>query len=81
MKRGKTCADDGLVAEMLKESSDKLLTCIAELFKDILTGHGSPPDTWKKTRLIVLFKKGDALLPKNYRPISILPVMCKLFSA
>ena len=28
----------------------------------------------------VLFKKGDADLPKNYRPISIIPVLAKLFS-
>ena len=38
------------------------------------------PATWSVSRLVVLFKKGDATLPKNYRPIAIIPVLSKLFS-
>ena len=30
--------------------------------------------------MIVLFKKGDAAMPKNYRPIAIIPVLAKLYS-
>ena len=44
--------------------------------------HGSVdvPEVWCKSRLVILFKKGDATLPKNYRPVAIISVMCKLFS-
>ena len=31
--------------------------------------------------MVVLFKKGDPQVPKNYRPIAILPVLYKLFSS
>ena len=39
-----------------------------------------PPAQWKSTKLKVLFKKGDPHAPQNYRPISIIPVLSKLFS-
>ena len=38
------------------------------------------PSEWQVARLLVIFKKGDATDTKNYRPISIVPVMSKLFS-
>jgi len=43
-------------------------------------GLQEPPESWKVCKLNVIFKKGDATLPKNYRPISIIPVMSKVFS-
>ena len=42
--------------------------------------HQNIPSVWTLTRLVVLYKKGDATLPNNYRPIAIIPVLCKLFS-
>ena len=39
-----------------------------------------PPEEWRNTKLVVIFKKGDPTLPSNYRPIAILPIMYKLFS-
>ena len=38
------------------------------------------PSAWKKTKLVVIFKKGDPKLPSNYRPIAIIPILYKLFS-
>ena len=46
----------------------------------ILQGSVDPPDVWCISRLVVLYKKGDATLPKNYRPIAIISVLSKLFS-
>ena len=79
-KRCRTGADDGLVAEMLKTGHTGLLELLAEYFSDILAGKLDPPDEWKIAGLTVFFKKGDAREPRNYRPISIIPVMAKLFS-
>ena len=39
-----------------------------------------PPSEWKVARLSIIFKKGEKHLLKNYKPISIIPVMAKLFS-
>jgi hypothetical protein len=80
MKTHKTGADEGLVAEMIKLGHQPFLRCIAHLFNDLLKGTTTPPATWRTTKLKVLFKKGDPSLPQNYRPISIIPVMAKLFS-
>ena len=76
LKKGRTCADDGLLAEMLQTNCQDLLESIASLFTDILRGHACAPSSWKRSRLFVLFKKGEPELPKNYRPIAIIPVLC-----
>ena len=53
---------------------------MAGLFSDLLYGRKLPTDAWKRGRMTVLFKKGDAEFPQNYRPLSIVPVMAKVFS-
>jgi len=80
LKNGKTGAEDGLVAEMLKTSHKPLIAAIVSFFNQLLRGDQLPPPEWRNTMMKVLFKKGDALLLGNYRPISIIPVMAKLFS-
>jgi hypothetical protein len=80
LRNGKTGAEDGLVAEMLKAGSDTLIEALAAFLNDILQDDLDTPDTWKKVKLKVIFKKGDPELPKNYRPISIIPVLAKLYS-
>jgi hypothetical protein len=80
LKNGRTGAEDGLVAEMLKTGSRTLIEALTAFFNDILQNDLDTPDTWKKVKLKVIFKKGDPELPKNYRPISIIPVLAKLYS-
>ena len=36
------------------------------------------PLAWKKSKVVPLHKKGDPLSPKNFRPVSILPVVSKI---
>eukprot|EP00973_Karenia_brevis_P080662 11189936-Karenia_brevis.AAC.1 len=38
------------------------------------------PEMWRQTFITLLHKKGDTRQPGNYRPISLLPIMYKLFS-
>ena len=80
MQTGRAKDDAGIVAEMVKASCAELLQCILEVFNKILTQEAEPPDKWKSTKLVVIFKKGDIESPKNYRPIAILPILYKLFS-
>ena len=72
--------ESGVIAEMLKDGSKSLLAAIRDLFNDVLSFTQQPPDEWRKTKLIVIFKKGDPNCPGNYRPIAILPILYKLFS-
>ena len=80
LRSGKAADAKGIFAEMIKLSGATLAEILAEIFNDILMGRGEVPDVWKKNRLRVLFKKGDVKSLENYRPISILPILLKLFS-
>ena len=79
MKKGKAADQGGLVVEMLQLASDDLLGSIAALFDEVLFSCEAPCE-WKKSRISVLFKKGDPKMPGNYRPITLLPILYKLFS-
>ena len=37
------------------------------------------PDFWKNARITPIFKEGDGAVKSNYRPISVLPVISRLF--
>ena len=37
------------------------------------------PTQWKQTLITVLHSSGDARLPNNYRPITIIPLLYKVF--
>ena len=37
------------------------------------------PDSFKKSKITPIFKKGDSSLLVNYRPISLLPTISKIF--
>ena len=81
LKRRKACAEDGLVAEMLKDGGRDMIDAISDVFADLLNGETRAPESWNISKIVVLFKKGDATLPKNYRPIAIIPVLSKLYSS
>ena len=36
------------------------------------------PDTWKKSTIGPVHKKGDNQIANNYRPVSLLPICCKI---
>ena len=80
LKSGKSSDSSGIVAEMLKFGGQSLRTIILELFNDITKSDALSPDSWKKSRLTVIFKKNDPKLVSNYRPIAIIPILYKLFS-
>ena len=77
--KGKACADDGLLTEMLAACDDNFLKPVAEIFTSIMEGSLPVPRSWLLGKIILLYKKGDATLPQNYRPITILPVLYKVF--
>ena len=46
---------------------------------NIAISEGIYPDPLKLTKVIELYKNDDKTDPKNYRPISLLPIIAKLF--
>ena len=59
MKAGRACGEDCLYAEMLKTQRQGLIDTIAIIFTDILHGKVEAPAAWCKSRLAILYKKGD----------------------
>ena len=80
MRNGKAKDSGGIIAEMIKDGNGDLWDAVLEMFNDILKPDHEPPAAWKRSRLVVIFKKGDPTKASNYRPIAILPVLYKVFS-
>ena len=79
LRTNRASGNDGLTAEMLQTGHEPLLVHMSEMFSGILGGDLDPPAAWKVSRLSLIFKNGERDLPKNYRPVSIIPIMSKLF--
>ena len=67
-----------LSPRILKESSNALSFPISLIFNNIII-CGHYPDVLKIACVTALFKSGDELDPNNYRPISSLPLLNKIF--
>ena len=75
------CKDTaGIKAEMLKMGGESLVDVLLELYNRVVTQTMEIPKSWKHSVITVLYKSGDAMLPQNYRPICIIPILYKLFS-
>ena len=77
LKNNKALGDTWISAELLKQLSDTLAPALAIVFNHVRY-HGTPP-SWNKVHLLSLFKKGDPSLPSNYRGLSIMGVLPKLY--
>ena len=63
---------------MIKISGDALMPPLITIFNNIIT-TGIYPTSWKKANIVPIRKKEDKTLVKNYRPISLLPILAKIF--
>ena len=81
LKNGKASGHDKIVNEMLKSSNDMMISAYVKLFNIILdTGH--IPDNWTIGIIKPIFKnKGSKNDTDNYRGITLLSCLGKLFTA
>lgn len=81
LKNSKTPGGDEILNEYLKLTKDQMLPIYTSFFNLILnTGH--VPDQWLEGKIRPIYKnKGDTLDPNNYRPITLLSCLGKLFTA
>lgn len=79
LKSDKSPGPDGIPNETLKLGRTILTPIITNLF-NIIIKEQSVPEQWTKSNIILLYKKGDPKDIENYRPISLLPSLYKLFS-
>ena len=73
-----SCGHDNINNTLLKSISNEINSCITLIInQSIFTG--SYPENLKLAKVIPIFKKKDKLEINNYRPISVLPVISKVF--
>ena len=69
---------DGISNKLLKMLKFELSKPLNLIINQMIT-TGVFPDSFKISKIIPLFKKGDSSLLSNYRPISLLPTISKIF--
>ena len=78
LKNNKTGGNDGLVGELFKYGGSGMANLLKALYEVVWTEEGIPKQ-WRKGLIVSLYKKGDVEDPGNYRGITLLNVVGKLF--
>jgi exonuclease III len=63
---------------LIKNIKNLIISPLKKLFNECIR-TGTYPDCFKTAKVIPIFKKGDPDNPSNYRPISLIPVLSKVF--
>jgi len=77
LKANKATGLNKISARLLKISAHEIAPSVVKLL-NLSIRTGQFPKLWKCTKITALFKSGDRTNVSNYRPISILPTLCKI---
>ncbi|XGW33719.1 hypothetical protein V3C99_017837 [Haemonchus contortus] len=79
MPKGRAPGADGSSLEALQACSHRIHCALTQRFTRYVNDCKAP-DAWRKSKTTLLFKKGDKEHLDNYRPITLLPVIYKVFT-
>ena len=77
LKPSHSCEHDNISSNVLKIIAMELSPCLTLIINQVLS-TGQFPKNLKTAKVIPIHKTGEKSLMKNYRPISILPVVSKI---
>ena len=78
VKTAKSFGTDNITSFFMKLALPYIENSLTFLFNTSIE-TSQFPDSWKVARITQIFKDGDKTEKSNYRPISVLPVISKLF--
>ena len=76
----KSPGPDSIVNEVINYCSPVTIKCYTKLYNLVLDS-GYSPETWQYSLLVPIFKSGDSKDPNNYRGISLINAIAKIFSS
>ena len=74
----KAHSHDHISIRMIKSCDKAILEPLSIIYKNCID-TGIFPDSWKKSNTVPVPKKWDKELLENYRPVSLLPILGKVF--
>ena len=80
LKAKKAAGDDGIIPEFFKHANNDVMEYMVNLF-NILYEKGIYPAEWTNAIIVPIFKKGEKSDPSNYRGISLLNIMWKIYKS
>ena len=80
LKKNRAAGYDGIAAELLKADAEASADALVVLFSRIWLQEEVPED-WLRGLIVKLPKKGDLSLSDNWRGITLLCIICKVFAA
>ena len=78
LKRNKATGLDELPSGLLKDCANNISEPLCYIM-NLSIKTSTVPNIWKSAKAVPIFKSGNHDLPENYRPISVLPVLSKVF--
>ena len=78
IKNNKSAGSDGIVGELIKYGGEPMCEMLLALFK-LVWNNEHVPTYWREGLIVSLFKKGDREDPGNYRGITLLNIVSKLY--
>ena len=80
LKISKATGPDGIPARVLKECASVLAKPLTNLYT-MSFSQGVVPAEWKCAQVVPVYKGDGKSDPNNYRPISLLPIICKIMES
>ncbi len=77
LKNSSAHGSDGIPTRFLKESLPVIITYLTCIINTSIV-TGTFPSPWKHSVVVPIFKGGDTSDPKDFRPISLLPIISKI---
>jgi hypothetical protein len=74
----KAYGPDNLSPRLIKEAGVTIVAVLTRIF-NLSLAKGIFPKLWKKANVLPIFKKAEQFFPTNYRPISLLCILAKIF--
>src|ERR1700755_879090 len=79
LKKGKSAGMDGIYGEMIRVRKGVIVDWLVRMF-NVCWGEGKVPQEWQDACIVPIYKgKGDKMVCKNYRGISLLSVVGKIY--